>query len=113
MGLCGSNNSNDRHTYGNNGHFDNNPSLTQSPLMLHNGSVLSLVLRDGTLVAASDDKSISVSDLVSLRQDTKQFHGSYLKGHTRAVNRVAFSADGHLWSASRDLSLRKVCFLPC
>ncbi len=75
--------------------------------LVHHGSILGLSIMNGNLGIASDDKEISVHEISQLVAGVEN-GGLYLKGHEKAVNRLVFTQDGKLWSASRDLSLRMV-----
>jgi len=67
---------------------------------LHTGSVLGLTACKDTVFSCSDDKRICRFDW------SGQASPLYFVGHERAVNRVV-AAGSHLWSVSRDLSLRQ------
>lgn len=108
MGNCGSNNTTINDKYGMiTSHWSEMTKM--SPHSLHNGSILGLSYAGGKLAVASDNKEISIHELSKLLTDDS-YRGVYLRGHDKAVNRVSFNQTGNLWSASRDLSIRMVCF---
>ena len=75
--------------------------------MIHNGSVLGLEYANGHLYTGSDDKTIGNLAIQEFCQDVK-YSPLHFTGHTKAVNRLLFSTENVLWSASRDLSIRMV-----
>lgn len=69
--------------------------------VLHTGSVLGLHALGNNTVSCSDDRRICIFDWASPAQSK-----FYCSGHDKAVNRV-LAVDAHVWSVSRDLSLRQ------
>ena len=81
---------------------------------VHNGPILDLAWSEqsGCMVTCSDDKKICLVDwdkeskMTSISADTATPR-SYFNGHVKAVNRLHVNqTSGHVWSVSRDLSLR-------
>ncbi len=109
MGTCSSNPSSPKSSCGK--YFSNqDQKFTDTVIsnrLVHHGSILGLSIKNGNLGIASDDKEISVHEISQLVAGVEN-GGLYLKGHEKAVNRLVFTQDGKLWSASRDLSLRMV-----
>ena len=94
--------------------------LSLSPAR-HQGSILDLCRIGNTLISCSDDNTIGVSEWNNLSGGGSLLGNatqlSHLTGHTRAVNRLSASRINNnttpiCWSASRDLSIRCVSFLP-
>ena len=76
-------------------------SISNHVSAIHSGGILGMTqLSDNEVVTCSDDKTIAIFNV-----DQKQIR-QYLKGHTKAVNRVI--SDGHyIWSCSRDLCVKQ------
>lgn len=76
---------------------------------LHRGPILHVQqLQENVIVACSDDKTISMVDCQALQTDST-YSPRYMKGHTKAVNRLLVLDQHTVLSASRDLSIRQVC----
>eukprot|EP01038_Epipyxis_sp_PR26KG_P004742 gene4742-6653_t len=80
---------------------------------VHQGSVLGIASisdenREKTnIISCSDDTSIAVSNRLELLTN-KSYSSNYMYGHSKAVNRVIIDNDkNYIWTASRDLSLKK------
>ena len=91
------------------------PSNKESESPIHTGSVLGLSSSfNGKTLSCGDDKRIAIFSWTKNNSPLRQqpsfsiAHTSimYCTGHEKAVNRIAV-ADGFIWSASRDLSLRQ------
>jgi hypothetical protein len=118
MGACGSSSSDQRRG----GQYSKQPlsgdgsismkNDVESQIKLHTSSILSLDAYDNLISTCSDDKTIAISHLSQIIS-LKSFTPVQLKGHEKAVNKLAFvdrenKSEMLLWSASRDLSLRLV-----
>jgi len=77
--------------------------------IIHEGSILGLKCFNNFIATGSDDKRIAILNKGHLlsQSDCKPM---YLEGHSKAVNRLCYH-NNHLWSISRDLSIRQVSFL--
>ncbi len=80
-----------------------------SMIPIHSGSVLSIIAQSSyEVITSSDDNTIARSEIGNMF--SSDYQPLYFSGHTKAVNRLAFS-DGDIWSVSRDLTVRQVFYL--
>lgn len=77
--------------------------------IVHDGPILGMSYSaDQHLITCGDDRRIAILNLNSMLKN-KNYVPHYLDGHSKAVNRVFRSSSGsHIWSCSRDLSIRMV-----
>jgi WD40 repeat protein len=81
-----------------------------SEVAVHEDSVLGVSCYNGVVASCSADKTIAITDFSSFTS-RKLKPPIVLSGHTKAVNRIVFHTNSsHLYSASRDLSIKLVSF---
>ena len=100
------------YTDGGEGHSQRVDATGDVTSPVHNGPILDLAWseRSSRMVTCSDDKRLCLIDWELERETTSRSdrtHRRYFDGHAKAVNRVSMNqSSGHIWSVSRDLSLR-------
>jgi WD40 repeat protein len=91
--------------------FKSNSAYNESPAAatppIHSGGILDVICnqKDGTIVTASEDKSICMFKSYECMKSYATMKKTYLKGHMKTVNRVCLGGN-KVFSASRDLSIR-------
>lgn len=110
MGNCSSNSSKKQYAKDEPTEFDF--QVPEGLHAMHEGSLLSIVTdMNGQIFTCSDDKRVAVINRDKL-VSTKDYKPFYLSGHKKAVNRMVYSCNEdyhkHLWSVSRDLSIKQV-----